>query len=374
MVLFIGQSRNDLEISYDYAQFYESDSTTRFELYYALPVSDLTFVTEDTGLVARYRLMLQFLSNRKELVAGDVWLLAHRATAEPSDSTIVNRIELSVPDGKYTALLKVEDARSANFYATSFTVDFTPPVISGLRFQNGNHLNPKRLYQANDTLNLYWELANSHGAVDSFLLALKRGKEVMYRIGEKLSSSPRLTFTTTYPIKSLETGDYQISIVALDRTGGEVFRRTDSFSVMTPFYLSDKEYRLKVNELSYIAQPGEIERLRAAPKDQRLQAWQEFWKGKDPTPETSKNEALEEYFAKIDYCNNNFSKGDRGYQSDRAKVYMRYGPPDEVDSHPFDIDRQAYEVWLYYNSNLKFTFVDKSGFGQFVLDQPVEFQ
>jgi GWxTD domain-containing protein len=84
-------------------------------------------------------------------------------------------------------------------------------------------------------------------------------------------------------------------------------------------------------------------------------------------PATDRNEREEEYFARISYAEEKFRHGDRGYRSDRGRVYVVYGPPDQVESRPFELDTPAYEVWSYYGSGRSFTFVDRYGTGQFVL-------
>ncbi len=372
LVLLSAQPKNDLGFTFDFAQFAETDTTIRFELYYQLPVSGLTFVTEDTGFVARYRILLQFFNRRNELVTGEVWQRTYRRP--DAETTIVDLVQLSVPPAQYTIHLKVEDAGSTNFFSTTLPVDLQPTVISGIRFLNGDRLNPGRSYRATNKLDFSWELYNPGGTVDSCVLILRKGKEVVYTSGERIQPSPRSSFTTTYKIETLANGEYQLTIAALDWKGRELFRRGANFSIENPFYLSDTDYREKIDQLFYIASSDEIKRLRAAPKDKRLTAWQEFWKQKDPTPETPKNETMDDYFARIQYSKENFSKGDRGYRSDRAKIYVRYGPPDEVDSHPFELGSQAYEVWFYYDSGMKFTFLDRNGFGEYTLVQSQDLQ
>jgi GWxTD domain-containing protein len=138
-------------------------------------------------------------------------------------------------------------------------------------------------------------------------------------------------------------------------------------TIRSPFFLSTKEYLDKVDELRYIATDEEMRKLRNAPSSERQRLWEEFWKKKDQTPTTEINEVMEDYFKRIEYCKEHFGKGDLGYKSDRARVYMKYGPPDQIESNPFERSTQPYEIWYYYNENLQFTFVDVSGFGEYIL-------
>jgi GWxTD domain-containing protein len=59
-----------------------------------------------------------------------------------------------------------------------------------------------------------------------------------------------------------------------------------------------------------------------------------FWQRRDPTPDTEENEYKEEHYRRIAYANEHFAAGIPGWKSDRGRIYIMYGPPDENDSHP----------------------------------------
>jgi GWxTD domain-containing protein len=59
-----------------------------------------------------------------------------------------------------------------------------------------------------------------------------------------------------------------------------------------------------------------------------------FWQRRDPTPDTEENEYKEEHYRRIAYANEHFAAGIPGWKSDRGRIYIMYGPPDEIDSHP----------------------------------------
>jgi len=112
--------------------------------------------------------------------------------------------------------------------------------------------------------------------------------------------------------------------------------------------------------------------LRSVPRGERQQAWREFWKKREKSPIRGRYVTEVEYFERIDYAQEHFGHGDRGYSSDRGHVYVVYGAPDQIDSRPFDIDTPAYETWFYYQINKEFDFVDKFGAGEFVLQNREE--
>ncbi len=61
---------------------------------------------------------------------------------------------------------------------------------------------------------------------------------------------------------------------------------------------------------------------------------EQFWQRRDPTPDTEENEYKEEHYRRIAYANEHFAAGIPGWKTDRGRIYIMYGPADEVDSHP----------------------------------------
>ncbi|MDP9169871.1 MAG: GWxTD domain-containing protein, partial [Acidobacteriota bacterium] len=68
--------------------------------------------------------------------------------------------------------------------------------------------------------------------------------------------------------------------------------------------------------------------------EEREQFVEQFWIRRDPTPETVENEYKEEHYRRIAYANEYFASGIPGRNTDRGRIYIRFGPPDEIDAHP----------------------------------------
>jgi GWxTD domain-containing protein len=66
-------------------------------------------------------------------------------------------------------------------------------------------------------------------------------------------------------------------------------------------------------------------------RDQFIEA---FWQRRDPTPDTIENEFKEEHYRRIAYANEHFPAGIPGWKTDRGRMYIIYGPADEIESHP----------------------------------------
>jgi len=97
--------------------------------------------------------------------------------------------------------------------------------------------------------------------------------------------------------------------------------------------------------------------------------FQRFWKRMDPNPDTEKNELLDEYYQRVNIANQNFSTLSlNGWETDMGRIYIKFGEPDDIERHPFELDSPPYEIWRYYDLRKIFLFVDRTAFGDYYLD------
>src|SRR5216117_3445124 len=82
-----------------------------------------------------------------------------------------------------------------------------------------------------------------------------------------------------------------------------------------------------------------------ATDDERERFIEEFWRRRDPDPDTEENEFKEEYYERIPYANEHFASGIPGWKTDRGRIYIMYGKPHEKESHPAGgpYEREPYE-------------------------------
>lgn len=117
--------------------------------------------------------------------------------------------------------------------------------------------------------------------------------------------------------------------------------------------------------------------------EERDQFIEQFWLRRDPTPDTVENEFKEEHYRRIAYANEHFQAGKAGFRTDRGRIYIMFGPPDEIESHPsggtYDrpIDEGGgrtstfpFEVWRYryledIGQDIKIEFVDNCMCGDY---------
>ena len=88
-------------------------------------------------------------------------------------------------------------------------------------------------------------------------------------------------------------------------------------------------------DVVYIITPEERKAfLRLSTNEEREQFIESFWQKRNPNPESPDNEFKEEHYRRIAYANARFASGLAGWRTDRGRIYIMWGPPDERDSHP----------------------------------------
>jgi GWxTD domain-containing protein len=138
------------------------------------------------------------------------------------------------------------------------------------------------------------------------------------------------------------------------------------------------------NDVKYIITDEERKAFKKlATDEEREQFIEQFWRRRDPDPDTEENEYRELYYERIAYANEHYSSGVPGWKTDRGRIYIKFGKPDEVESHPNGglYERPAYhgggstttypfEIWFYRHlpgvgTGIEIEFVDPTGSGEF---------
>jgi GWxTD domain-containing protein len=117
--------------------------------------------------------------------------------------------------------------------------------------------------------------------------------------------------------------------------------------------------------------------------EEREQFIESFWLRRDPTPDTIDNEFKDDHYERIAYANEHFASGIPGWKTDRGRIYIMYGKPDEIESHPSGgtYDRPIeegggttstfpFEIWRYryiegIGNEVLLEFVDPSMSGEY---------
>jgi GWxTD domain-containing protein len=129
-------------------------------------------------------------------------------------------------------------------------------------------------------------------------------------------------------------------------------------------------YDQMVSLLRYFDRQDWVDSLRKAAPAARAAMWQRFYKATDPVPQTPQNEALDQYFQRIQIANERYREaGDPGWFTDRGEVFITLGDPEDVYDFSADATRSGVHGirWTYHAWRLTLFFQDPTGFGRFRL-------
>lgn len=164
-------------------------------------------------------------------------------------------------------------------------------------------------------------------------------------------------------------GEYVLIIHTSDGSKTANVRR--KFNVFWGNMSFDKEnLDIAIRQLRLIVNKDISKQFNKASREEKKKLLDQFWEARDPTPGTPRNELKDEFLRRIDFANKNFSEvatSREGWQTDRGKVYIKNGPPDQVERQATDIDMPSAEIWYYTKLNQRYIFSDRSGNGSYRL-------
>jgi GWxTD domain-containing protein len=327
-------------------------------IYFSIPSENLKYIAEDSLFYAEYENQITVYDEKGNQLTGDYWEITKlKDTFDINDSVKI----IVLKESSYFEL-KIIDIHAGVIFNLKENI-FPINYIGDIRWQ-----------LEKDTLRVNFVIINSEGEIDSMIFLIKEFKKNVSINAGTYEDSLWLDVTT------LPNGNY-MAMFNMYKESRKIDEVQIRINIVRPFYLDEASWHLKVEQLAYIATPSEIKKLKVCKKTERDSLWNELWRQHDPTPNTEYNEKEIEYFARIKYCEEHFSHGDKGWRSDRAKIYVKYGTPDEIQRYPYynppkDPYRplaplyDAYEIWVYYKNNRRYIFGDRHGLGQYVLLNP----
>ena len=152
-------------------------------------------------------------------------------------------------------------------------------------------------------------------------------------LGTAASAQGGKSDSNNQPASATSPGQGSQGVDPLKRPISEKQKRENAKSLRQEL---SKEYRKWLDEdVRWIITDEERSAFKQLSNDEeRDQFIEAFWQRRDPTPDTEENEFKEEHYRRIAYANEHFPAGIPGWKTDRGRIYIIYGPADEIDSHP----------------------------------------
>jgi GWxTD domain-containing protein len=419
------QQQSDFKIQYDISRFRGEGEHLYVEIYYAFDVSILKYVKKNTDLQSESIVSVTFKrSSDDSIVARQAWKIPfsvsdtmmlktsrsysdifafylkpdiYRAYIVASDGnapavrdSISIVVDLKPLPGETIALSDVElctsirqiDRDSTNrFYKNTFEVKPNPTKMFGLH-------QPALFYYL-ETYNLQKKKSDNY--YTKAIVTNAVGKEVINHEKVKRRINDSNVDVGMMKVNSLRSGVYTFTFTVIDSVDNSKYSSSKKFFIYNPMLpndtltnpsasnvdaseyatMSEAELDKEYDQSRYVATKNEIEQYKKLKGiEAKRKAMFDFWMSRDEDRTTPQNEIKQEYFKRVSVANNQYKTGFReGWKTDRGRVYIVYGPPDEVERHANELDVKPYEIW-FYNSiqgGVQFIFGDRTGFSDYIL-------
>jgi GWxTD domain-containing protein len=416
---------NKFNFDYDYCVFRNDDSRLFMEFYYSFYQNQLVFLKTTGGYEADGKLDLKIIDTKSNdtIIKRDfkIPLKVEDTAGYNKLSKLTGQLDIVLDSGTYRFIVLASDFNKPedsvgieeNFTFNRFEVDKVTSsslqlasIITksddakSIFYKNTFEVvpNPVRLY-GNNLSNLYYyiefynlnTLDNSKNYYIDARITNLNGVVLKSDVKSFQVKHESKVYYGDFNISDLKTGIYKLQLVLKDDQSKEfvdkqkkfVVYNTDTslasdFSAQGKYLLSEypnyteEQVEKEFDESSYIMSDVFKNRFKDINDlETKRRFLYEFWKNQQVNPFSQKNETKAEYFKRVAYANQNFkTEGREGWTTDRGRVYIVYGPPDDAERHPFEASTRAYEIWVYNSlqGGVEFDFIDISnGFGDYIL-------
>lgn len=419
-------AQNELNFEFDYARFNYDSASVYLEFYYDLNPKNMSSTPTDKGDLSEAIVHLEMKNMiTNEYAINKDWRIQNIVAPDEKDSVIKSVgdvLGFVIPTGKYSLLMVVRDSKDPNLKKTiteTIVIEpFKPNKYSisdieiarnikkddvdknSLFYKNSMEIfpNPSMVYTSQlPALFFYSELYNLKlaDATTEFSLVrnLYNSAGVSVHKNSKIikQTDQALVEFGVVNLSKYPTDSYSLELCLVDRSNNQAFTSTKRFYLYNPkvadpnknanvtagvlgseySILSLEECNKMFSYAKYLASQNEINQYS---KLDSLNAKREFlynfWRVRDDNPATAKNELKEEYMNRVAVANKSFSRMNKeGYLTDRGRVVLLFGEPDQKDYFPSESEVKPYEVWFYnqIEGGVTFIFGDVTGFGNYEL-------
>jgi GWxTD domain-containing protein len=297
------------------------------------------------------------------------------------DESIVFQQFFVVRPGTYSVSVLVRD-RNSSAYSESQIIDTVPqfeaPALSGpiATYQGAGRsrldtlpdlvVNPRAtLPYGADSLRFYVEAYGLPAGTPLAARVVDPDSVVLWSATATLGNAPVARARFVLNPSDLPVGRATLEVSA----PGTDVRAASPFLVTFSEQWAIANFSQMVDVLRYFERQDLVAKLKAAPREQRAAAWREFYRASDPVPITPENEALEQYFYRVDIASGRFQEpGIPGWQTERGEVFIALGEPDQMSDAANQLGMAVRFIqWEYMNLRLTLVFQDDAGFGEFRL-------
>ncbi|MBX7154316.1 MAG: GWxTD domain-containing protein [Bacteriodetes bacterium] len=384
----------------------DTPDSARVDVYAAMPFQLLQFVSANNKLGAKYNLQITLrdstgnkVTERKierKVVETDYEVSRGSTGRADVTQTIFNalpgsyRVEVFVTD----IINNREFSASRRFTVPAYTTQefavSSPMIVSAIEQKDDGYIITPYI---NDNIGnlpdgffVFFEAYNKrkYDTLD-FAIELYDGTKQVYKtIRQPFAVKEARTqqFIKVNVPGSLPAGSYTLKAIAVSVTAPKNYNESDYLASSQRQIVVERgiagtavsDIDKAIRQLRYVATQSEIDSIQSpSSPEERRKRFEAFWKQLDPSPNTIRNEAFEEYYARVDYANKNYRSYNDGWLTDMGMIHIVLGAPSTSDRRVNTYDGRTSITWTYSGSNRRFVFIDNTGFGDYRLSPSTPF-
>jgi GWxTD domain-containing protein len=415
-----------VQLDVDLARFRGTDSLLYIEVYYSFNERALIYTGTEEGFKGGLDLSIRVRDKAAASIVEENSYLVNHVLPDTTDvpgQTLVGVAGLFVNPGEYVFEVIGSDASNPERYdSVTYNLNLTQIpdnhiAISDIQFANSiqqiekpsdnifykNTLevipNPSRIYGiGHPILFFYIEVYNllsatPNGDYDIMTVVYDAvGNQFFERKRTKTKIHDSSVEVGTINTSQYHSGSYTLTVSIVDSLANTAANSSRRFFVYNPQHdddvaalgarpsgviasefslMTEEELDKEFEQMRYITSGpdrqfyGQLTEI-----SQKRQFLYEYWRARDPDPTTQINRVRNEYMDRVKHTNQAFGFGFReGWRSDRGRVYILYGPPDEYERYPSRSESKPYEIWHYHGiqGGVIFVFIDRTGFQDYQL-------
>ncbi len=393
-------SEGNLQFYLDYARFINDDQEQMVEFYLLVYADQVQAIRIDSLYIAQVSISSTFYQKEHQIVNQRQWNTKVELPAGGHASkTLVFYDQWSEKMSSPLHFLQVtvEDQNSGNFAVADLDIlplqpplqnsdiEFISSVESGSGtspfFKKGRLFipNPSRRYGVlNPNLQFYYELYPSLSCADSMELSYsiqdQNQTQVKSFTSTKKATDRRIEVTEALDVDNLKSGIYELIITAAAAGMQSIVLKRHFEIVQIDFQAKatpeqQQQIDILIRLFEILAPVTTVTAYDQADPSSKFDIVAGYWKQQDPDPVTLVNEFLQQAMSRYRYANEHFGWAKReGWQTDRGKILIKYGMPDEINRFANEADMLPHEIWVYQiDKNYHFIFGDLRADGHYVL-------
>ncbi|MFB3844752.1 MAG: GWxTD domain-containing protein [Candidatus Cloacimonadaceae bacterium] len=337
-------------------------------MYILLPYELFIFAAETS--IADYQMSVNLTDNAKKQVYQGIISISVQDDKELKGRTFLEDISFSAPAGQYKLVLllhnrKLGDKKEKQFQITvpADSSSVNSLVVGETKFYKFYLTDLTRPIKELLTCKL---IVDTYQQCDSLALAVTiDGKEEYFPI-------PRSSGYTYDLLPLMEKGKITSLKIITYLNGAKKETRDVLNAAVGEF---DQLYSLKdqLLQIKYIATQNEWKTVKSIAEKDEAKAIEYFWSLHDNSPNDERNDLRDMFQERVKRADELFSvhKNIPGWKTDRGRIYIIKGPPDEMSEEVYPVGRPPYILWYYYKENLIYRFEDRSGYGNYTLQAEI---